>query len=469
MPMLLRAEGAFAIGTPQLRIHIKNELLAINLWSGCLALVIAFIDLQPLRLILAFPFLLFSPGYSFLAALFPARSRFGTFERIALSISLSVALVPLLGLLLNYVWEVQVYPLLSAVAGLVAVASAIGWYRRRALPPQEKPEICLHIAFPPSGTSSQFDRFLSILLIIIVLAAIGVFSYLLVRPKIGERFTEFYVLGPEGVAAGYPTKLTVGEEASVTLGVVNRERETMSYQVRLTIEGVLDHILDPFTLASGEKREQEINFALQEATAETTLVEEVNPESKDNGPPGMTRTIHLVSAEHLESGDVIWVGNEVDRVQTVEGDMATLVEGLTRYHAAGTEVRESQKIEFKLYKIRELRRTEREHTSLALWVGKEHLHAVTMNHGKAEANYEIRLKITDETVDHGKEETTLKAISPAPVGPHETWEEELEYPLTRAYTREMEISLYRDGNRLYREKAPNAYPTLHFWISVQQE
>lgn len=453
-----------------MRIHVRNELLAINLWSGCLALVIAFVDVQPLRLILAFPFLLFSPGYSLVAALFPEKSRLGTFERIALSISLSVALVPLMGLLLNYAWEVQVYPIVTALAGFVAVSSGIAWRRRRGLPPGERPDIRLHLAFPRSGSSSRLDRALTILLIAVVIAAIGVFSYLIVRPKVGEKFTEFYILGPQGQAAGYPTELVTGEEASITLGIINREQETMTYQVRWTIPGALDETLGPFTLAHGEKKEQPIAFALQTPTALTTIVEEANPESKDDGPPGMTKAVRVASTAHLEPGDFIWVGNEVDRVQAVEGaDIVTLEQGLTQYHAAGTEVREVKKVEFKLCKVRELREGSGDKTTLALWAGKAGLHAVVTNRGKDGASYRITVITTDHTVPRGKEHGRFEARSPVPVARGESWDAVLEYPLIESYSREMEISLYQDAELLFREKTPNAYPELHFWLSVRQE
>jgi len=452
-----------------LRIHIRNELLAINLWSAFLVLVIAFADVQPLRLILAFPFLLFSPGYSFLAALFPEKSRFGTFERIALSISLSVGLVPLMGLLLNYVWEIQLYPIVTSLAGFVAATSIIGWYRKRRLPAAERMEIHLHISLPKRAGASEIDRALTILLIVVVLAAIGVFSYLLVRPKVGERFTEFYILGAEGTAAGYPTELTVGKEASVTLGIINREQETMSYQIRWTIPGQLDEMIGPFTLAAGEKREEQVSFTLRDPTGDTVLVEEINPQSKDNGPPGMAQTIRVASTEHLSAGDVIWVGNEVDRVRAVEGDTITLEEGLTRYHPAETEVRESQKVAFHLYKVRELRGSGGRAASLALWVGKEHLHAIVTNQGLTEANYAIGVKLTDQTIENGKQVTTQKAVLPEPVPSGKSWAQALDYPLSQSYTREMEITLEENGKLLYREKTPNAYPAVHFWISVRQE
>lgn len=47
--------------------------------------------------------------------------------------------------------------------------------------------------------------------------------YAVITPKEGEKFTEFYVLDPNGKASDYPTNLKVGEEGEVIIGVVNHE------------------------------------------------------------------------------------------------------------------------------------------------------------------------------------------------------------------------------------------------------
>jgi len=53
-------------------------------------------------------FVLFLPGYTFIKALFPTKE-LDTFERIALSIGLSLALVPIILLLLNYTpWGIRI-------------------------------------------------------------------------------------------------------------------------------------------------------------------------------------------------------------------------------------------------------------------------------------------------------------------------------------------------------------------------
>ena len=53
----------------------------------------------------------------------------------------------------------------------------------------------------------RLDKALSIVLILAILGAIGTLAYVIASPKVGERFTEFYILGLEGKAEGYPKKL----------------------------------------------------------------------------------------------------------------------------------------------------------------------------------------------------------------------------------------------------------------------
>jgi len=67
--------------------------------------------------------------------------------------------------------------------------------------------------------------------------AISVTVYVIVTPKEGEKFTEFYVLGPGGMAEDYPTNLTVGEEGEVIIGVVNHEYAPVNYQLEVILNG----------------------------------------------------------------------------------------------------------------------------------------------------------------------------------------------------------------------------------------
>ena len=52
-------------------------------------------------------------------------------------------------------------------------------------------------------------------------------------PRQGERFTEFYILGSNHLASDYPTNLSVGENATVILGVINHEDAFRYYSVEV--------------------------------------------------------------------------------------------------------------------------------------------------------------------------------------------------------------------------------------------
>ena len=76
--------------------------------------------------------MLFLPGYSLIAALFPRKDDLDGIERIALSFGLSIAITPLLGLALNYTpFGIRLLPILI-VLSVFTVSLALGAYVRRS-------------------------------------------------------------------------------------------------------------------------------------------------------------------------------------------------------------------------------------------------------------------------------------------------------------------------------------------------
>ena len=68
------------------------------------------------RWVLGSLFILFLPGYTLIEALFPKRGDLDTIERLALSIGLSLAITPLIGLLLNYTpWGIRLNPIIISL------------------------------------------------------------------------------------------------------------------------------------------------------------------------------------------------------------------------------------------------------------------------------------------------------------------------------------------------------------------
>jgi uncharacterized membrane protein len=82
-----------------------------------------------IRYILGSIFILILPGYSLIKTLFPTRE-IDDIERTALSIGTSLAIVPLVGLLLNYTsWGIRLTPITLSILLLTAILAIIGIIR----------------------------------------------------------------------------------------------------------------------------------------------------------------------------------------------------------------------------------------------------------------------------------------------------------------------------------------------------
>ena len=84
--------------------------------------------ISPVRIILGLPLVLFLPGYSLIATLFPRKDDLDAIDRIALSFGLSIAITPLLGLALNYTpFGIRLSPVLIVLS--VFTISLVPWVR----------------------------------------------------------------------------------------------------------------------------------------------------------------------------------------------------------------------------------------------------------------------------------------------------------------------------------------------------
>jgi len=244
-----------------MRIRLQNELLLVNILAILLIIIITFFPANVLRIILGLPFVLFLPGYTLIAALFPRKNALDSIERVALSFGLSVAMVPLIGLILNYTpWGIRLYPILISLTIFIIITSVICWYRRRRLAQAERFALSFNLGLTNWRKQRSVDRILSIILIVAILGAIGTLGYVIATPKIGEKFTEFYVLGLEGKAIDYPRELKVGEEGRVIVGIINREHETVNYWVEVRIDGVSENQVGPLELKYDEEWEKIVSF-----------------------------------------------------------------------------------------------------------------------------------------------------------------------------------------------------------------
>ena len=195
------------------------------------------------RNILGLPLVLFLPGYALIAALFPAKSDLDGIERVALSFGLSIAVVPLIGLGLNYTpWGIRLLPILTSLSVFTVIMCGLAYLRRASLPESDTFEVsfkavALSLKAEVMETSeSRLDRALTVFLIISILLSIATLAYVVVSPKEGEHFTEFYLLGPEGKADNYTTNYTLGQSGTVIVGVVNHEYRPVNYTMEIKLE-----------------------------------------------------------------------------------------------------------------------------------------------------------------------------------------------------------------------------------------
>lgn len=86
------------------------------------------------RVVLGSLLVLFLPGYSLVEALYPGEGDLEPLERLALSVGLSLALVPLVGLLLNYTpWGIRLDPVIAALSTLTLSLLLLASYRKYRL------------------------------------------------------------------------------------------------------------------------------------------------------------------------------------------------------------------------------------------------------------------------------------------------------------------------------------------------
>lgn len=85
-----------------------------------------------IRYVLGSVFVLLLPGYSLIKTLFPTKE-IDNIERTALSIGMSLALVPLVGLLLNYTpWGIRLTPVTLSLLSLTIILTITGLIREHS-------------------------------------------------------------------------------------------------------------------------------------------------------------------------------------------------------------------------------------------------------------------------------------------------------------------------------------------------
>ena len=169
--------------------NVPSDILIVIFFVLC---TVIFIVIPPLatswvRTVLGLPMVLFFPGYALIAALFPKKDDLDGIERTALSFGLSIAVVPLLGLALNYTpWGIRLVPVLVTISIFTLVMCLVAIIRRTKLPEGDVFVVPFTTILQSlrekifSKPGSRVDRILTVILVISIIAAVVMMVYVIV-------------------------------------------------------------------------------------------------------------------------------------------------------------------------------------------------------------------------------------------------------------------------------------------------
>jgi uncharacterized membrane protein len=237
-----------------------SDPLPLLLLAGPLAAVLAWFDAPTVvRLPVGLLAVLLLPGYGLSLAVFPRVDDLDRIERLALSFGLSLAVVAILALGLHYSpWGLASAPVILALTGWTVLATIAAMWRRRGRATVEGSRILAERSKRQDAEHGAWPTRAGLTGVLLVIGA-GLAVALAVPPP---RLTEFFMLGPEGLAEGYPRTAGPGEPMMITVGITNREDEVTSYRVRVEAGTEILAVIGPVEVAAGHTWEGPVTFAL---------------------------------------------------------------------------------------------------------------------------------------------------------------------------------------------------------------
>jgi uncharacterized membrane protein len=211
------------------------DIILCMLWSLILIPITIFDVNETLCFILGLPFILFIPGYILIFALFPTRKTnrgIDFLERITLSFGFSIAIIPLIGLGLNYTsWGIRLESILLCIFVFIACVGFLGIYRWFNIDSDERFRIRIDLSQVKSA--SRLNSIFTITIIISILLAVIAVVYISINVTQEEKYTEFYILPIDRNTTHYLKNLSIGERYNLILGIFNHEYKTINYVIEI--------------------------------------------------------------------------------------------------------------------------------------------------------------------------------------------------------------------------------------------
>lgn len=247
---------------------IYSDLGIIYVWTT-LTVISSIIPYTFIRTSLAIPVLLFFPGYLLLTVFFPKKDDIDINVRVALSFGLSIVIVLLMGILLNFTFGITLMPILGILYIYTVTLSLIGTYIRGKVSEDVRFSISAYsiyyIISQKLKPKNIADLLLTIMLVSIILLTVGTIYYTITVPKVGERYTEFYILNSSGDTNNYPTKVIADSNTTLLMGVVNHEYSPINYTIQVDLNKKLLTSKE-LTLDNDETWEKNVTFSINKGT-----------------------------------------------------------------------------------------------------------------------------------------------------------------------------------------------------------
>lgn len=250
------------------RLEVKNDFSVLLGLISILIFIIVSGMSGSFRIVLGLAFILFFPGYVLQAAIFPFNKDLDGMERVVVSFGLSVSVVPVLILSLNYTpWGISIYPVVITLSLYMITMSLISIYRKNKIPKVERFKIAFLLNIPNFSNKSWFDKVFLITMVGTVIFAFNSFCTFIASPR-GGQFSEFNIVNIEGMIEGYPRAVKKQENVGFVLGVANHEFEKMTYTIETEIDGHRQVVIDPFDLEHEEKWEERVELSFSESNTD---------------------------------------------------------------------------------------------------------------------------------------------------------------------------------------------------------
>ncbi len=209
-----------------------NKEYLILMCLSFFTLIIVFLS-DFFKVLIGLPYVLFVPGYLMTTVFFPKSDNIEGFARLTLSVGLSIIIVPLIGLINNYLpWGITLLPMMISLTVFNIIFIVLGWLIRKKLPAKQRFSI-------QSILKQEFkkNRIMNSLMLFVCFTILITLICIIFAPNKSDCFTQFYITGQDGTASGYPKILTTGKAEFVKLNVENNENKKTDYKIVIKIDG----------------------------------------------------------------------------------------------------------------------------------------------------------------------------------------------------------------------------------------